>query len=99
MKLIYTVVIMLIVVFVVTFSLENTVPIPLKYYGIINVTAKSYLVIFISFFAGIIIAGLMDVVERFRLARDVKRLNKKIVEMEKKLSENENLPMMVETGP
>jgi hypothetical protein len=52
MKLIYTVVIMLIVVFVVTFSLENTVPIPLKYYGIINVTAKSYLVIFISFLQG-----------------------------------------------
>lgn len=97
MKLIYTVVIMLIVVFVVTFSLENTVPIPLKYYGIINVTAKSYLVIFIAFFAGIIIAGLMDVVVRFRLAGTVKRLNKKIAELEKKLSESENLPMAAET--
>ncbi len=99
MKLIYTVVIMLIVVFVITFSLENTAPIPLKYYGFVNVIAKSYLVIFISFFAGIIIAGLMDVVVRFRLARTVKRLNKKIVEMEKKLSESENLPMAVETEP
>jgi len=99
MKLIYTVVIMLIVVFVVTFSLENTAPVPLKYYGFVNVTAKSYLVIFISFFAGIIIAGLMDVAVRFRLARTVKRLNKKIAEMEKKLSEGENLPMAVETEP
>jgi hypothetical protein len=41
----------------------------------------------------------MDVVVRFRLARAVKRLNKKIAEMEKKLSESENLPIMVETEP
>jgi len=34
---------------------------------------------------------------RFRLARTVKRLNKKIAELEKKLSESENLPMAVGT--
>lgn len=99
MKLIYTVVIMLIVIFVITFSLENTVPIPIKYYGIIDITAKSYLVIFVSFFAGIVIAGFLDVVERFRLARTVKRLNKKIKEMERKYDKGENLPMTTDTEP
>ncbi len=99
MRLIYTVIIVIIVLFVISFSLENTAPVPLKYYGIIDVIVSSYLLIFISFFVGIIIAGLLDIVERFRLARTVKSLNKKIKEMEKELSASKSLPMVEETEP
>ncbi|GAI85946.1 unnamed protein product, partial [marine sediment metagenome] len=56
MKLIYTIIITLIVLLVVTFSLQNTVMVPLKYYGfaIPNMSeVPAYLLIFASFFAGV----------------------------------------------
>jgi len=97
MKLIYTIIITLIVLFVVTFSLENTVMVPLKYYGLINIAVTAYLLIFVSFFAGIILVGFFGIVERFRLGRAVKILNKKIKGMEKELGESKNLQVAGET--
>jgi uncharacterized integral membrane protein len=99
MKLIYTVIISLLVLFVVTFSLKNTVPVPLKYYGIIDAKVAAYLLIFMSFFAGIILAGLLDMVERIRLTKTVRRLNRKIGELERKLSDSKSLLVVEEAEP
>ena len=96
MKLIYTVIISLLVLFVVTFSLKNTVPVPLEYYGVIDAKVAAYLLIFMSFFAGIILAGLLDMVERFRLTKTVKRLNRKIGELERKLSSDSKSLLVAE---
>lgn len=83
MKLFYTVVGMLVVLFIITFSLTNTTPVHLKYYNIINFEVPSYLLIFISFGVGLIFAGFLDIVERLRLARKVSKLNKRIKVLEK----------------
>jgi len=96
MKLIYTIIITLVVLFVVTFSLQNTAMIPLKYYGIIDVAATVYLLIFISFFAGIILAGFFGIAERFRLALVVKRLNKKVKKLERELGAGKSLTAVSE---
>ena len=67
MKFIYTVIIVLLMLFIITFSLENTVPIRLKYYDIINISLPTYMLVFITFLIGVIFTGFMGIVERFRL--------------------------------
>lgn len=91
MKLIATIIITFIVLFVVTFSLQNTAMVPLKYYWFIDVSVTVYLLIFISFFAGLILAGFFGITERFRLSRQTKKLNKKIKKMEKELAASKSL--------
>ncbi|MCD6153307.1 MAG: LapA family protein [Syntrophobacterales bacterium] len=98
MKLFYTVVGMLVILFIITFSLTNTTPVHLKYYNIINFEVPSYLLIFISFGVGLIFAGFLDIVERLRLARKVSKLNKRIKVLEKSHKETEVLPP-VQEGP
>lgn len=87
MKLLYTIVGMLVVLFVITFSLTNTVPVHLKYYDYIDVSVPSYLLIFISFGVGVLFAGFLDINARMRLVRKTGRLNKQIKKLEKKLKE------------
>jgi len=85
MKLLYTIIVTLVVLFIITFSLENTEPVHLRYYGFIDVNLAAYLLIFISFGVGIIFAGFMGIVERFRLAREVRRLKRDLKELKKKV--------------
>ena len=78
MKLLYTIIVTLIMLFIITFSLVNTSPVQLKYYGFIDVSMAAYMLIFISFGVGVIFAGFMGIVERLRLSGEVKKLKKKI---------------------
>ena len=96
MKLIYTIIITLIVLFVVTFSLQNAVEVPVKYYEF-GKPVPAYLLIFVSFFVGVILTGFFGIAERFRLGRAVKKLNKKIKGMEKELGESKSLQVAGET--
>jgi len=83
MKLLYTILGMLVFLFAITFSLKNTVPVPLKYYDVLNVNIPSYLLIFVSFGVGVIFAGFLDIVERLRLKRKVTKLTRKVKALEK----------------
>jgi len=85
MKLLYTIIVTLVVLFVITFSLANTSPVHLGYYEFIDVTVATYLLIFVSFGVGIIFAGFMGIVERFRLSREVTRLKREVRTLEKKI--------------
>ncbi len=89
MKVVYTVIVVLIVLFIITFSLTNTLPVPLKYLDVINVTLPAYMLIFISFLAGVIFTGFMGIVERFRLNRTINQLHKTIRELRRELRSNE----------
>ena len=86
MKIIYTIV--LIMLFIITFSLANTLPIQLKYYTMFDVTMPTYMLIFISFLAGVIFAGFMGIVERFRLNRTINHLNKTIKELRREIRDS-----------
>ena len=91
MKLLYTIIITLVMLFIITFALVNTSPVQLKYYGFLDVSMATYMLIFVSFGVGVIFAGLVGIVERFRLSREVNKLTKNIKKLEKKIP-TENLP-------
>jgi len=78
---------MLVVLFVITFSLANTEQVHLKYYDLLDVTLASYLLIFISFGIGLIIGGLFGIVERWRLSRMISHLKKQVRDLEADLEQ------------
>jgi len=50
----------------------------------------TYMLIFLSFLAGVIFTGFMGIVERFRLTRTINRLNKTIRDLRREMKANEN---------
>jgi uncharacterized integral membrane protein len=97
MKVIYTIIVALFVIFIITFSLENTLPVQLKYYDYFDRWLPTYMLIFIAFLAGVIFTGFMGIVERFRLTRTISRLNKTVRDLRREVKSNEN-PPFVEAG-
>jgi uncharacterized integral membrane protein len=98
MKVIYTVIVAIFIMFVITFSLENTIPIRLRYYEFFERWLPTYMLIFIAFLAGVIFTGFMGIVERFRLNRTINRLNKTIRDLRREMKVNENPPYIEEGG-
>jgi uncharacterized integral membrane protein len=96
MKVIYTVIVVLVVLFVITFSLENTLPIHLKYYDFFNVTAPAYMLVFVAFLSGVIFTGFMGIVERFRLNRMISKSNKTIRELRREVRDSKKEVMSEE---
>ena len=92
MKIIYTIILALIVIFIVTFSLENTLPVRLRYFDYFERWLPTYMLIFITFLIGVIFSGFMGIVERFRLTRTIKRLNKTIRDLRREMKATENPP-------
>lgn len=98
MKIIYTIVLALIVIFIITFSLENTLPVRLRYYDYFERWLPTYMLIFITFLTGVIFAGFMGIVERFRLTRTISRLNKTIRDLHREMKATENPPYLDADG-
>lgn len=88
MKLLYTVIVILVMLFIITFSLENTEPVSLQYLEY-RIVVKTYMLLFVAFLAGVVFAGFMGIVERFRLSRTITKLNKTIRELRRDLRANE----------
>jgi len=84
-KTIYTILVMLLILLVVTFSLENTVSVKLKYYDFFHIEWPAYMLIFISCLTGILFVGCMGIVERFRLSRTITHQNKTIRDLRKEI--------------
>lgn len=98
MKVIYTIIVAIFVMFIITFSLENTVLIRLQYYDFFERWLPTYMLIFLSFLAGVIFTGFMGIVERFRLTRTINRLNKAIRDLRREMKANENPLYIDERG-
>jgi uncharacterized integral membrane protein len=98
MKVVYTVVLAIVVMFIITFSLENTLPVQLRYYEFFERSLPTYMLIFIAFLAGVIFTGFMGIVERFRLTRTINRLNKTIRDLRREMKANDNPPYVEEAG-
>jgi uncharacterized integral membrane protein len=97
MKIVYTIIVVLIMLFVVTFSLENTAPVSLQYLDY-HITVKAFMLLFVTFLVGVVFAGFMGIVERFRLTRTINKLNKTIREQRRDLRANET-PFIIEDPP
>ncbi|MBU2235331.1 MAG: LapA family protein [Pseudomonadota bacterium] len=98
MKVVYTVVLAIVVMFIITFSLENTLPVQLRYYDFFERSLPTYTLIFVAFLAGVIFTGFMGIVERFRLTRTINRLNKAIRDLRREMKANDNPPYDEEAG-
>jgi uncharacterized integral membrane protein len=97
MKVIYTIIVAIFIMFIITFSLENKETIKLSYLGSeFFRPIPIYMLIFISFLAGVIFTGFMGVVERFRLHRTINRLNKTVRDLRREMKVNENPPYIEE---
>jgi uncharacterized integral membrane protein len=97
MKVIYTIIIVLLVLLIITFSLQNAEPVQLKYYDIFgDIVLPAYMLIFFCFLIGVIFTGFMGIVERFRLTRTIALLNKTIRELRRELRAFETPPVIEE---
>jgi len=56
----------------------------IRYYTYLDHLVAIYLIVFISFFAGIIVAGLLGIVERFKQTMTINRLYRKIDDLERR---------------
>ncbi|MBN1382909.1 MAG: LapA family protein [Deltaproteobacteria bacterium] len=98
MKILYTIVVVLFVLLVIAFSLENTAAVQLSFFGLIEeITIPTYILIFFTFLAGVIFTGFMGIIERFRLTRTITRLNKTIRELRRELNAYQQPPVIEDT--
>jgi uncharacterized integral membrane protein len=95
MKIFYLILTILFAFFIVTFSQFNSSTVTIRYYYIQDIVVPAYMLIFVALLAGVIITGLLGVVERFRLNRTIAKQNKTIRDLRKELRENE-APRIIE---
>jgi uncharacterized integral membrane protein len=98
MKIVYTIIVMLIMLFIITFSLENIAPVTLQYLDY-RITIETYILLFVTFLAGVVFAGFMGIVERFRLSRTINKLNKTIRDEVSSIIEDPHHRNLTETNP
>ena len=96
MRFFYTLVIVVIVLFIISFSLQNASEVPLRYYSFVDVTLPSYMLMFIAFLVGVIFTGLMGLAERLNMTKTIRQLNKTVRDLRRELRSQETLPDIVE---
>ena len=96
MRIIYLILVIVFALFIVTFSQQNLTPIHLQYYDFLKTDVPIYLLIFISLLFGVIITGFWGIMERFRLNRTIRRLNKIVRDLRKELNANDTPPIINE---
>ncbi len=90
MNLVYTVIGAIAVLFLITFSIDNTHMVRLGYYGYFERSLPTYLLIFLFFILGVIFTAILGIVERFRMTRTINRLNKNIRDLHREIRAKEN---------
>ncbi len=94
MKIFYLILLILFAFFIVTFSKFNEQPVTIKYYYMHDIVVPAYMLIFVALLVGVIITGLIGVIERFNLNRTISKQNKTIRDLRKELRDNEAPPMI-----
>jgi uncharacterized integral membrane protein len=70
-----------ILIFLITFAAENGQPANITYYGL-NFSCAMYLLIVVPFFAGVACGNILDVVKRFQLKKEIKRLRNELAKID-----------------
>lgn len=89
MRIFFTVVVVCVILLIISFSLQNSSLVPLKYYDLIDVTLPTYMLMFIAFLAGVIFTGLMGLVERLNLTKTNRQLNKTLRDLRREMRTQE----------
>ena len=68
--------IILIILILLTFAMKNTQLVELSYYKDIRYAFPAWALLIIPFFIGVVMGNLLDVIQRFRLKNEIKKLKK-----------------------
>lgn len=85
MRFFVTLVVLVLVFLAITFSIQNTEYITLRYFGMMNVQIAAYALIFFAFFAGVVLAGLLSLFDRIRLTRQIAKIRKELQGLENEI--------------
>jgi uncharacterized integral membrane protein len=98
MRILYMILVIVFALFIVTFSQQNLEPVQLKYYNYLHKVppVPAYILIFASLLVGVIITAFWGVVERFRLNRTIRRLNKLVRDLRREMQVHEAPPLINE---
>ena len=98
MRILYLILVIVFALFIVTFSQENLGTIELKYYDYLKhiPPIPIYILIFASFLIGVIVTAFWGIVERFRLNRTIRNLNRLVRDLRKELHAHEAPPIINE---
>jgi uncharacterized integral membrane protein len=64
------------------FAMHNSQAVTLTYYSDMSETFPLWGIVIVPFFIGVIAGNLLDVVQRFRLSREVKKLRRELRQMQ-----------------
>jgi uncharacterized integral membrane protein len=73
--------IIFVIAILLTFALKNNLPVEIQYYYNIKFSCPVWAIILIPFFLGIIGGNLLDVIQRFKLKGDIRKLKKEFKTM------------------
>jgi uncharacterized integral membrane protein len=65
----------------IAFAVKNNTPVELNYYGL-QLSCSAYLLILIPFFIGVICGNLLDVIKRYKLKQEIKKLRRELEKTE-----------------
>ena len=85
MRVFLTVVVVCVVLFIISFSLQNAAVVPLRYYDLLDVALPTYILMFIAFLVGVVFTGLMGLVERLKLTKTNRLLTKTVRDMRREM--------------
>ena len=71
-----TVGIILVLAVLLAFATKNTQPVEMSYYGDIRCAFPAWVLVIIPFFIGVVMGNLLDVIQRFRLKNEIRKLKK-----------------------
>jgi uncharacterized integral membrane protein len=85
MRFFVTLVVLVLVFLAITFSIQNTEYITLRYFGLMNIQISAYALIFFAFFAGVVLSGLLGLFDRIRLTRQIAKIRKELQGLENEI--------------
>ena len=68
--------IILVILILLTFAMKNTQMVELSYYKDISYAFPAWALLIIPFFVGVVMGNMLDVIQRFRLKNEIKKLKK-----------------------
>jgi len=85
MTLIKVLLVGLLFFFALTFSMQNDLPVEIRYWGLTeSLKVPLYVVVLFCFFSGVIIGGLGGLVSNFRLKWELKRIKRELERLRSK---------------
>ena len=68
--------IILVILLLLTFAMKNTQMVELSYYKDIRCAFPAWALLIVPFFIGVLMGNMLDVIQRFRLKNEIKKLKK-----------------------